>query len=125
MATAKIKLKSGPIVTVEGTPDEIALILASVKNEEGRGVDRESAIHQSSRSKRGKGSIASPTDLLISLADGDFFKTPRDLGSIKLGLEEIGYKYPVTTISTLIRRLVRKRILRRFKEDNRWMYTNS
>jgi hypothetical protein len=122
MAKATIKLNSGTNITVEGTPEEVTSIINLLKHESSH-YDQQK--HKKNHTNRQKGSMTSPTDLLISLTDGDFFKQPKDLAAIKLGLEEIGYKYPVTTISTLVRRLVRKRILRRFKEDKRWMYTNS
>lgn len=119
MATAKIKFKNGTHVVVKGTPEEVTAVIVKLKGENKWAGNKP----ELSARRRDKTSVTSPTDLLISLVDGDFFKLPRDLASIKHGLEELGYKYPVTSLSPLARRLVRKRILRRFKEDKRWMYT--
>lgn len=63
-------------------------------------------------------------DLLSSLIDGGFFKKPRDLASIKSALAEMGHHYPVTTLSPVMLRLVRRRSLRRIREQKRWMYVN-
>jgi len=61
-------------------------------------------------------------DLIASLVDGGFFKKPRDLASIRTALAEMGHHYPVTTLSPIMLRLVRKRNLRRIKEQKRWVY---
>jgi predicted transcriptional regulator len=60
--------------------------------------------------------------LIIDLIDGGFFKKPKGLSSIKSTLEEQGHYYPVTTLSPVVLRLVRKRQLRRIKDKKRWQY---
>ncbi|MBI3055426.1 MAG: hypothetical protein HYY77_15520, partial [Betaproteobacteria bacterium] len=57
--------------------------------------------------------------------DGGFFKKPKDLGAVKIALEEMGHRYPVTTLSPVLLRLIRKRQLRRMREQKRWVYTGA
>jgi hypothetical protein len=61
-------------------------------------------------------------DLIDSLIDGGFFKKPRDLAAIKAALAEMGHHYPQTTLSPAMLRKVRKRSVRRVREQKRWMY---
>lgn len=117
MAKARITTKDGTKITVEGSPDEVAAITAKLRGGTvASGDDGESG----QRKKRAK---ATPMGLLGSLIDGNFFRKPKDLGEVKAALEEMGHVYPVTTLSPILLRLVRKRQLRRLKDKNRWLYT--
>ena len=49
-----------------------------------------------------------------------FFASKRGLGEIKGKLDEQAHFYPVTTLSPAMVRLVRKREIRRIKEDGTW-----
>jgi hypothetical protein len=61
---------------------------------------------------------------LANLIDGGFFrKKPKDLSSVRTALEELGHHYPLTTLSGAMLRQVRRRNLRRLKQDKKWMYT--
>jgi hypothetical protein len=60
--------------------------------------------------------------LLSELIAEGFFGQPRELGVVRLALKEKGHFYPVTTLSPLMLRLVRRKELRRIKEKNRWTY---
>jgi hypothetical protein len=123
MAKAKITLPDGISVTVDGTPDEIASVVARFQDRPGE-VEAE---RSPSESKAGRGKRRSRrlqvTDLVANLIDGGFFKKPKDLAAVKGALEEMGHHYPVTTLSPTMLRQVRKRNLRRIKQDRRWMYT--
>jgi hypothetical protein len=66
---------------------------------------------------------ATPINLISSLIDGGFFRKPKDLAAAKIALEEMGHFFPVTTLSPVLLRLVRKRQLRRIKDQKRWFYT--
>ena len=61
--------------------------------------------------------------MVQQLIESGLFKQPKDLGAVKAALEEMGHHYPVTTLSGAMLRQVRKRNLRRLKEDKRWVYT--
>ncbi len=117
MAKAQIRTPEGLTVKVEGTPKEITEVMQDLKRAEHRaGASRRPAPKASS----GRVLLV---DLIASLMDGGFFKTPKDLAAIKLALEEMGHHYPVTTLSGAMLRLVRSRRLTRLKKTNRWVYT--
>lgn len=118
MAKAKIRTPEGLEVNVEGSPQEIVAVVNDLQRakEVGRAAG-----------KRGKASSSRVTlvDLISSLIDGGFFKKPKDLAAIKAALAEMGHVYPMTTLSPAMLRAVRKRLLRRIKENKRWLYTGS
>jgi hypothetical protein len=112
MAKAQITMPDGTNVKIQGTPDEIYTVLERWKGRQ-----------QAPKAPRGKPQRVQLVDLIASLIDGGFFKKPKDLAAVKSALEELGHHYPVTTLSPTLLRQVRKRNLRRLKQDNRWMYT--
>ena len=117
MAKAQISFPDGTTVRLEGTPDEISAV-----------VDRGRKTQETGRpSPRGKVKARSRppqlVDLIANLIDGGFFKKPKDLAGVKTALEEMGRHYPVTTLSGAMLRQVRKRNLRRLRQDKRWVYT--
>src|SRR5262245_25848314 len=117
MAKARINFPDGTTVSVEGTPDEISAV-----------VDRARKAQEGRRgaNARVKGGSRPPqlVDLVASLIDGGFFrKKPKDLATVKAALEEMGHHYPVTTLSGEMLRQVRRRNLRRLKQEKRWVYT--
>jgi hypothetical protein len=114
MAKAQIRTPDGLTVKVEGTPKEIAEIVQDLKKAEKGGASRRARVVGTGRVQL--------VDLIGSLVDGAFFKTPKDLAAIKLALEESGHHYPVTTLSGAMLRQVRARKLRRIKKTNRWFY---
>jgi len=117
VAKAKISAPDGTTIDITGTPDEIAVVVERIR--------RQSYTAAGKASPRGAKKARPPQllDLIESLVDGDFFRKPQDLGAIKTALEELGHHYPVTTLSPTMLRQVRKRNLRRIKQDKRWFYT--
>ena len=72
---------------------------------------------------RARGKVRStPSGVIGELIESGFFKKPKELSAIKDALEERGHFYPVTTLSPTVLRLVKKKELRRIKEDKRWKY---
>lgn len=118
MAKALITRPDGTTVSIEGTPQEIAELIQKVEvKTEAKGVRHLAGKDGPMRPR------ATLPDLLVSLIDGGFFKKPKDLGSIKGALAEMGHMFPVTTLSPTMVRFVRKKYLRRIKQENRWFYT--
>jgi hypothetical protein len=115
MAKAKITTLDGMTITIEGTPKEIAAVIEDLKAKAAPGPMR--------RRAREKSEPVLLVDLIASLKDGGFFKKPRDLASVKSALAELGHHYPVTTLSPVMLRQVRRRNLRRIREKGRWLYT--
>lgn len=117
MAKAQISFPDGTTVRLEGTPDEISAVVDSARKRQKTGR-RSPSVKIKARSRP-----LQLVDLIANLIDGDFFKKPKDLAGVKTALEEMGHHYPVTTLSGAMLRQVRKRNLRRLKQDKRWVYT--
>lgn len=117
---AKITLPGGTEVIIEGASTEVADVVRQL----GFKSERTAKETRSGGQKRTKDKKikTSPTDLILSLADGGFFKSPKDLAAIKEGLAEIGHIYPVQTLSSIVFKMVRRRYLRRVKQGGRWVY---
>jgi hypothetical protein len=121
MAKAQLTTKSGTKVTIEGSADEVADLLA--RFEGGVSPPRTASVASSvEMPARTKSATATPANLISELATAGFFATPKELNAIKVTLEEQGHFYPATTLSPTLLRLVRKRQLRRIKDKKRWVY---
>jgi hypothetical protein len=115
MATAKISMSDGTSVEVNGTPEEVAAVLADLKRGSSLALQAVSA-----RPRRiGKGEIPG---LIDSLKSEQFFKTPRKLADLQKKLAELGHHYPVTTLSGAMQIQSRSRNLRRFKHNGKYVY---
>lgn len=125
MAKAQITLPDGTTVSVEGTADDITVFVQKLQGGSAAPT-RKSAKVRRSATQRSTTAKARPSlvDLIGSLIDGGFFKKrPQDLAAVKLALEEMGHHYPVTTLSGAMLQQVRRRNLRRLKQEKRWVYT--
>ena len=116
MAKAQITTPEGINIKIEGMPEEILAVVKDLKKDQ----EKQAA---SVKARKGRASRVLLVDLISSLVDGGFFKKPRDLAAVKTALAEIGRHYPVTTLSGAMLRQVRKRNLRRIRENKRWLYT--
>jgi hypothetical protein len=120
MAKAHITTKHGTEITIEGTPEEVAFLAERLSG----GVGAPTRKDQKQRPEPKSNARPTPVNLISELVDGGFFKTPRELGAIKVALEEQGHFFPVTTLSPALLRLVRKKTLRRIKDKKRWTYVS-
>ena len=122
MAKAKIVTSKGTKILIEGDPSEINQILTTIKDSEnipvGNKVRHTGGIRQ--RPKKQENNTA--TDLIISLRETGYFNKARNLVDIKNALQEQGMIYPVTTLSGVLLKQVRKRTLGRIKQDKKWCY---
>jgi hypothetical protein len=105
----------GAVVTIEGSEAEVANLLARLNGE----AKDMAASQTAERPRVGK---PTPMGLISDLISEGFFREPRELGSVRTALKEKGHFYPVTTLSPLMLRLVRRKDLRRLKEKKRWTY---
>jgi predicted transcriptional regulator YheO len=121
MATAKIKSKSGAVITIEGTEAEVSNILSTFERTTVVGQAKE-AIARSRTAKRSEKKREGASDLIVNLRESGFFNKPKSLSEISEALEEKGYLYPVTTLSGVVLGLVKKRELRRKKHERKWAY---
>lgn len=124
MAKAHLTTKAGTKIIIEGSEAEIASLIAKI-DENNPADEKTTPIEKKKPKGSGRNPARStPVTLIAELIDGDFFKKPRELGSIRLALAEQGHFYPVTTLSPAMLRLVRKKEIRRIKENKRWLYVN-
>ena len=132
MATANIDLADGTRIVIEGTPDEIARVLALYRQTSDRVLPTE-APRTSSNGKRPAGSTKSVVtrsregtmQYMRDLIDDRFFSERRSIADVQHKLEELGHIYPQTHLSTPLRRLVQSRELRRLKEGRNWLYVQT
>jgi hypothetical protein len=116
MAKARLATKSGTVITIEGTQDEVAKLISYLDDAPSRPAARASKRGRVNAAKNGLG------DLLAALIDDGFFKKPKEFGAVKTALEGRGHYYPRTSLSPALLRLVRTKTLRRLKEKKRWVY---
>jgi hypothetical protein len=122
MAKATLVTRDGLKITVEGTPDEVAALVQKLEGGGGSDGNPPKRSAPSARPKKATTAKSGPADLLAELIDGGFFKKPKELGSIRLALQEQGHYYPATTLSPVLLRFVRSRRIRRIKDKKRWQY---
>src|SRR5713101_6581253 len=94
MAKAHIT-KGSTKITVEGTPEEVAELVAKLTSET---VSPRGLASRVKAERSGRAHKATPNNLIISLIDGGFFRKPKDLSAIKVVLERIRHFYTVTTL---------------------------
>lgn len=116
MANAEITTPEGISVHVEGTPAEVAAVVEEIRNKCSKPTPRP---EKRSVATAGKGQLPELVDLLKA---EDYFTTPRGLGEIRVKLGELGHHYPITSLSGAMQAEVRKRNLRRFKRDGKYVY---
>ena len=114
MAKAQIVTERGTKVTIEGSAEEVAVLIDRFD----KGGSTTPTPPKASRSTSREG----PQDRILALVAAGFFSRPQGLGVIRSALEEQGHFYPATTLSPVLLRLVRNRSLRRIKENNVWSY---
>lgn len=114
MAKARITTPEGIVVQVDGTPAEVAAAVQELREQRevpgARGAGRPKS-----------GPVQIP-DLIGQLKEEEFFRAPRGLGDIKKKLADLGHHYPVTTLSGAMQAQAKKRALRRFKQDGKYVY---
>ncbi len=116
MANAKLTTKSGTVIKIDGTPDEVAKLISQFEKPQSKLPVSPKQPRQARSAKVGI------VELLLAQIEEGFFKKPRELGAVRTQLEEGGHYYPNTTIAPQLLRLVRRRILRRIKDNKRWAY---
>jgi hypothetical protein len=115
MPKAHITTPEGVIVQLEGTPEEIAAVIkeAGFKTRPGK---EKTKTKQTSKTK------TTVPGLVDDLRDEGFFKQPRTLGEIQKRLADLGHHYPLTGLSGPMQAECKKRNLRRFKKEKKYVY---
>lgn len=122
MTRATLVLPSGTKLTVEGTPDEVRMVLEKIERSAVPATAR-AGIQHSSPTKQGpkSGSLGSR---LIDLRDEGFFSQPRELSAINVALAEKGHRYSADHLSVALLRAARSKILRRIASGGSYIYVN-
>ena len=121
MAKVTIKSKSGAVITVEGTNEEISNILTMFEKTSVVGQAKE-AIARAKSVKKEQKKRAGASDLIVEMKEEGFFQKPKTLAEISKALEEKGHIYATTSLSGVMIALVQKRLMGRKKVDGRWVY---
>lgn len=120
MARANIETGSGLKITVEGTADEIASIVAHVKS--GETTPKQSHISSEKKTRRSESSSTSLVGLIQELKENGFFNAPKKVQDVKDTLAQQTHHYPRESISTALIRRVKSGELGRIKEGKIWVY---
>jgi len=126
MAKANLVLPSGTKVHLEGTAEEIAILLSKFSggSEKQEGVKRWEKRKHSTPKEKGTKSRSGPTGLVLDLISEGYFKSRRTLPEIQKKLEEKGHIYAQTSLSPILIRLVRRKDVnfRRIRDKKGWIY---
>ena len=122
MPKATVTMASGAKVMIEGTSDEVVAMVARLEGAPTASLGRARPSNGGSSKTQSK-SKPTLSGLISEMIAGGYFKEPKQLGAVKVALEETGQFYPVTTLSPAMLRLVRAKELRRIKDSKgRWTY---
>ncbi|HWY61402.1 MAG TPA: hypothetical protein VNW15_05830 [Rhizomicrobium sp.] len=122
MAKAQVVTKDGTTIMIEGTPDEVSLMIERLSAKKTQPSGRAVKPQRTKSAKRTNRIKTGPAALIAQMIEAAFFKKPRGLGEIRSDLAQNGYFYPRTTLSPAVLRLVRSRALRRIKDGGAWKY---
>lgn len=117
MAKARIVTADGAEVNVEGTPAEISALLKELKIKPARASTGNAAAKAKAKTRR-----ATVPGLLDGLIEEKFFAKPKGMGDIQRRFADLGHHYPLTSLSGPLQWHVRRRKLRRFKKDGKYVY---
>lgn len=123
MAEAKITTADGISVEVRGTPEEVSTVVERLRSGSGINLSgkREAKARRKIRERKPGGTVVI-SDLIDTLKADVFFKPPKGLGEIRAKLADMGYHYPLTTLSGVMQKQAKTRQLRRFKQEGKYVY---
>jgi hypothetical protein len=128
VAKANLVLVDGTTVAIEGTAEEVALLLQKVSSPSAAAAKGKKARRKSGAASTTKTAARArrkgPQQLMADLAEEGWFKTKRTIGDVQKKLEEKGHIYAMESLSTPLLRLTRNRTLRRIKDKDIWVYVS-
>jgi len=120
MAKANIETSTGMKISVEGTADEIAAIVAHVKS--GDKVIKSKRPLVEKKQRRSENTSITLVSLILKLKESGFFNKPQKIAQVKEALAQQTHHYPLESISTALIRRVKKGELGRVKDGKIWAY---
>jgi hypothetical protein len=128
MAKANLIFQDGTKVNIEGTAEEVDKLLSRFSIGESAPTPKKYARGKKKVNGQqivgAKTNRKGPQTLIEDLASENYFKSKRTINDIQNKLEEKGHIYALTSISAPLLRLTRKKVLRRLKEQNGWVYVS-
>ena len=121
MAKVTIKSKTGSVITIEGTAEEVAKVVSQFEAASNL-YQAKGKMSAQKTVKRDEKKRATASDLIVLLKEDGFFNKPKNLTEIANALEEKGHIYPVTTLSGVMIGLVQKKLFGRKKVGGKWVY---
>ena len=120
MAKANFTFPDGTKMVFDGTPEEVSKFMDAYK------TTKESKTKESKtkESKTKESKTDGPTGRIRQLINDGFFVEKRNINDILEKLEERGFIYKQTGISSQLTKLTKNREIRRIKEDGKWYYVN-
>lgn len=127
MAKANLTLPDGTKVTIEGTAEEVSTLLkmfSATTSPASQGKKTTKKTRKTTRARKKIKQRKGPQALIEELADENYFKSKRTIGDVQKRLEEKGHIYALTSLSSPLLRLTKKKVLRRLKEKSGWVYVS-
>ena len=119
MAKAHLIAADGSTVNVEGTPKEIVELLKELKVRPTAAAGPSKSFGNDKENRKHRITVSGLFDELIG---EQFFKKPKGMGEIQAQLANLGYHYPLTSLSGPLQSYVKRRKLRRFKQGSKYVY---
>ena len=120
MAKVNIRTPTGAVITVEGSPEEVASIVGAIQPAQRSGsAARSTADKAKKKEAKKQNSVA---DMIVAFKERGFFDKPKGLGDVKAKLEEGGFLFPLTSLSGVMLSLVKRQLLTRKKVEGVWAY---
>src|SRR4030042_1138402 len=126
MAKANINLPDGTKITIEGNENEISGILSRYSTQEGKTDAPNKKVKHGKKEKSTKKLKVKkgPQKYILELQETGFFKSRRNINDVQKELEKEGHILPTNELSTPLRRLVTKKVLKRLNEKGTWVYVD-
>ncbi len=119
MAHAKFTTQDGISIDLKGTPEELSAVVERLRRS--RAADTPLGRKSAPREQAGREKADLP-QLIEDLRSEEFFRQPQGLGALRIKLGEMGHHYPLTTLSGAMQTEAKRRRLRRYKEDGKYVY---
>ncbi len=126
MAKANISTSSGTTIVVEGTPEEVAKIIAAVGDPIPASTGRtdKGRQHADPQPDQETPRRSGLTGLILDLKAEGYFKEKRSLNDVRVALEQNGHIYPNTTVAPILLALTKSKEIGRVKDGAKWAYVH-
>lgn len=128
MAKASLTLPGGTVVSIDGSPEEIARLMQLYGSPQSQVPSKDEPTTHGGRKKKQDREDSKvkkgPRHFVGELLDQGFFAQKRSIIDLQRKLEEEGHIYAQTSLSAPLLHFLKAKRLRRFKEEDMWLYIN-